>query len=252
MNADQHDDRSAGATELAWSVVRPQARKPKPKLTRERIVAAAIDIADREGLAGLSMQHLAEQLGAGTMSLYRHVPNKEELIGLALDQAIAPPPVEQLNTGAWRTDLERWARLNLEMFDRHPWTLPLVGTTRMMGPNETAWLEAALAAIADVGLTPAEMLETVLLLNSFVRGTAEQVARPIDGQQSTDGTTRSPSADQLERLGVQDLYPTLLATLTEAAEERDRVATKSAAFDYGLQRILDGIEAHLRSRRRRR
>ncbi|MFC8042590.1 TetR/AcrR family transcriptional regulator [Nocardia sp. NPDC057353] len=141
------------ALERLWGVERRPTRGPKPALTPERIAAEAIALADADGLATLSMQRLAERLGFTKMSLYRYVPGKAELVALMLDTALGEPP--ELPAGDWRAGLSRWCATLYERFRAHPWALEVAVGSRPVGPNEMAWMEAALTALADTGLATA-------------------------------------------------------------------------------------------------
>lgn len=231
-------DVQSSGVQLLWGGTSRPPRGPKPTLSLPRIVEEAVELADSEGLEALSMQRLAAELGAGTMSLYRYVPSKDDLISLMLDAAIGTPPDIGKRAG-WRSAMETWARANVSVFERHPWALTLVTKPRVMGPNEVAYLEAGLAALRGTGLEPAEMLNTVLLVNGFVRGSAPFVPeRPA-------GEPKMISAELLAEFGQQERFPTVSAVMAAKAERR---AHKSEApFEYGLRRVLDGIAARIES-----
>lgn len=226
---------------------RPPRGRP-PRLNLDRIVDAAIGIADTDGLPALSMQRLATDLGFGTMSLYRYVDTKAALTALMLDTAIGPPE-DFASAGTWRAGLQRWAHQNLAIFHRHPWTLPLVTTGRIMGPNETAHLDAALRTISGLGLSATAMLDTILLVNGFVRGAAQHSvpATPQEVELSGSAMPRqgSPTASTLDQLGQRDHYPTLAAVMDAVDDELSTGHDPMQGFEFGLSRILDGLEAHL-------
>jgi AcrR family transcriptional regulator len=234
-----------GLDDLLW-VATDRAAHRTPALTRERIVRAAVALADAEGLAALSMKRLATEVGAATMSLYRHVPGKPQLVSMMLDEAIGEPP--SFADGAWRDALAGWARANREVFVRHPWTLPLVTESRMMGPHELAWAERALRVIASTGVPIGRCADVLMLVNGYVRGA---VAGEIPA--------RLPSPDLLRRSGRAEQYPTLTAVLAAGDAARsdppdppDPQPQRSpehretgGAFDFGLRRVLDGIERYI-------
>ncbi|MEV4187163.1 TetR/AcrR family transcriptional regulator, partial [Streptosporangium canum] len=127
------------STELLWGT------RSRRGLSLERIVRAAIELADAEGLAAVSMRRVAERLGFTTMSLYRHVPGKAELVDLMRDEVMGGEP----DAGAdrrpgWRAELEAWARDGLALYRRHPWLAEPSGTRRVPGPNAVAGFERAL------------------------------------------------------------------------------------------------------------
>jgi len=217
------------AEELLWTAPVTPRRGPRPALSRAEIVRAGIQIADSNGLAALSMQRVAGRLGAATMSLYRHVPGKNELISLMLDAAIGEPPALAEDAG-WRATLADWARGTRDVFVRHPWTLPLVTGVRVMGPNELAWTESALRVLAASGLRPATLLDVLLLVNGYVRGAANLTGGP-----------RVPGRESLLRFGQLDRYP-VFATVFQEASGVDNPASEAARFEFGLARVLDGVE----------
>lgn len=231
-------DVHSSGVQLLWGHTSRPPRGPKPTLSLQRIVDEAVELADSEGLEALSMQRLASELGAGTMSLYRYVPSKDDLISLMLDAAIGEPP-EIGNRNGWRSAMETWARANVSVFERHPWALTLVTKPRVMGPNEVAYLEAGLTALSGTGLEPAEMLNTVLLVNGFVRGSAPFVPERAAGE------SKMISAELLAEFGQQERFPTVAAVTAAMAQRRPRKS--DAPFEYGLRRVLDGVAARIES-----
>lgn len=218
------------AEELLWSVPGTPRRGPRPALSRDGIVRAGIQIADDDGLAALSMQRVAARLGAATMSLYRHVPGKNDLISLMLDAAIGDPPALAEDAG-WRAAVAEWARGTRDIFVRHPWTLPLVTSARTMGPNELAWAEAALRVLVTTGLPGPALLDVLLLVNGYVRGAAADFT----------GGPRVPGRDSLLRFGRLDRYP-VFTTVFQQASAADTPASEADRFEFGLARVLDGVE----------
>jgi AcrR family transcriptional regulator len=239
--------------DLLWGSAQRPKRGPKPSLTLERIVAAAIGHADAEGLASLSMQRLAERLGCAKMALYRYVPGKAELEALMLDTALGAAPDlaaaasgdEELGPGdeePWRAQLRAWA---MTMFGRmlaHPWAHELAQGIRPLGPNEVGWMESALTALAGSGLTGAEALDTIALLAGHVRGLALQAAA------SSDGNLEAALGRQVaEALAAQaSRYPRTLAAFAESGPPGDR----DNALAFGLDRILDGLAVLIAARAR--
>ena len=151
------------AFDLLWGTPQRPRRGPKPSLSLERIVTEAIALADAEGLANLSMQHLAERLGCAKMALYRYVPGKAELVALMLDAGLgdppSAPPTESAAPGRpaalgeepWRAVLRLWATTIFDRYRAHPWAIEASAGSRPTGPHELAWMETALAALAGTG-----------------------------------------------------------------------------------------------------
>ena len=115
----------------------------------DRIVAAAIEIADAEGIQALSMARLAERLGSAPMSLYRHVANKEELQVFMMDTAPGQPPAIDFGSGDWRGGLERWARALQGVYYRHPWILQITSGRPPLRAGQLAWLDCGLRTLGS-------------------------------------------------------------------------------------------------------
>src|SRR5690242_13755673 len=157
------------ALEILWRDT-PPARRGRG-LNRETIVAAAIELVEQEGLAALSMARLAERLGCGTMSLYRHVANKDELLTFMLSTAPDAPPTPA-DPSDWHGALDDWASGLWDVYHRHPWVLQTAAAGPPLDPGQLAWLDAGLAALAATGLTERDKLAAVLAVLHYVRGAA--------------------------------------------------------------------------------
>jgi AcrR family transcriptional regulator len=229
------------ALDLLWGTRQEPRRGPRPSLSLERIVTEAIALADAEGLANLSMQHLAERLGCAKMALYRHIPGKAELVALMVDAAIGAPPQPPARTAPgeqpWRAVLRSWAMTIFGRYRAHPWAIEATAGARPIGPNELAWLETALAGLAGSGLTGAERLDAVVLLNGHVRSLIQ--ATPA-GQEDLE----QQIARQLGALlsAHPDRYPQVLAAFSGPSTGHDD------ALDFGIDRILDGLAALIAAR----
>ncbi|WKD36794.1 TetR/AcrR family transcriptional regulator [Streptomyces xanthophaeus] len=216
------------------------ARGPKRGLTLEGIARAGIGIADAEGLGGASMQRVAAELAVTKMALYRYVPGKAELVALMVEGAM--PEAAQSPGGSWRERLEEWARGLLEGLRLHPWLLEATVGVRVMGPRELEWMEQALAALDGCGLTGAEAMDAVVLLAGHVRGIAEQ-ERAAGAGAGSGAAGEGPDAQLAAMLGEVmrthgERFPALGTALASAAEHGGR----DQALEFGLGRILDGLE----------
>lgn len=220
--------------DFLWVEPSRPTRGPKPSMSLERIADAAIAVADAEGLAAVSMQRVAADLGFTKMSLYRYLPGKAELLALMVERGLGEPPDR---TGDdWRDALAGWARSLLDGYVRHPWSLAATVGPRPVGPREVGWTESALTALAGTPLTRAERLDAMVLLVGHTRMLAEQAA------------SRQPEAQLNAAFAVvvsdhRDRYPELAAALMESTAD-----SQDQAFEFGLARILDGIEALIRDR----
>lgn len=238
--------------ELLWGAGKKPSRGPKPGLSVEGIARAAIEVANAEGLEALSMRRVAHRLGFTTMALYRYVPGKAELIDIMLDVAIGEPPILDGVVGGWRAKLALWARGTWEIFHRHPWVLQFATSRRLMGPNELAWFESALRAVSGIGLTEREMVEVVGLVNGYVRGMAQVLVNSAQSEQRTviaEEHWGVAYARLLERFDHDYRYPTLRGILASGVfEEPETDLELDDVLEFGLQRVLDGIERFIQSR----
>lgn len=217
------------ALEILWR--EPKAAGRTGGLSRERIVRAAVDLADAEGLAALSMARLAERLGCGTMSLYRHVANKDELVTFMLAASVGRPPVT--DAGNWTAALTDWATALWEVYHRHPWVLQAVAAGPPADPGQVAWLDAGLAALGRTGLAEREKLAAVMAILHFVRGAAA-----VDIEAGRTDWPNYPAL--LRRLLDPDRFPALAAALQDGVfENTDN--DPYADFCAGLRQLLDGI-----------
>ena len=238
------------ALDLLWGTRDRPRRGPRPSLSLDRIVAEAIALADEEGLANLSMQHLAERLGCAKMALYRYVPGKSELVALMVDAALGDPPeppAQAPPTGRtpasgerqWRTVLRLWATTINARYRVHPWAIDATVGARPTGPHEMAWMETALSALDGTGLTGPERLDAVALLNGHVRSLVQVTPA---GQQDLE-------ADMARQIGAAlaanpERYPHVLAAFSESPPPPGR----GNALDFGIDRILDGLAALIATR----
>lgn len=219
------------ALELLWH--EPGEPGRSSGLNRERIVRAAVELADAEGLVALSMGRLAERLGCGTMSLYRHVANKDELVIFMSAVAVGRPPT--VDPANWTEALTDWADGLWDVYHRHPWVLQAVSAGPPADPGQMAWLDAGLAALAGTGLAEREKLTAVMAVLHFVRGAA---AVDIEA-----GRTDWPNySSLLRRLLDPDRFPALAAALEEGVFNG---TDPHGDFRSGLSQLLDGIGARI-------
>src|SRR5919112_1656119 len=136
---------------LLWRTRERASRRGKPELGVDRIARVAIDLADSEGLAALSMRRVAERLGVGTMSLYTYVPGKAELVDVMLD-AVHLETSAEVPDGTWRQQLEAMARGQWGLARRHPWMLHIATTRPPLGPGIIAKYERELGTVNGLGL----------------------------------------------------------------------------------------------------
>jgi DNA-binding transcriptional regulator YhcF (GntR family) len=211
------------------------------ELGRDRIVRAAIAVADAEGLAAVSMRRVANDLGVATMSLYRHVSSKDDLLAYMADAAAAEQPFPARRPAGWRVSLEIAARLLWAVARRHPWVAEVLSMTRPRAtPNLIMYSEWTLSVLHELGLPMQDMMYIHLNLFSHVRGLALALGAEALAQQDTGMTndewmdTQEPDFRQITESGR---YPTM-----EYVVSHDFEQDLDLMFEYGLRLLLDGIE----------
>ncbi len=235
----QEEPQIPASLAAAWGLRGRPSRGPKPGLSLERIVDAGVQVASSEGLAALSMARVAQELGTSTMSLYRYVAAKDELLALMVDAALGPPPAPGPEAG-WRRALSDWAWGYHQRLSAHPWTVRVPITEPPTTPNQVAWMERALWSLRGTGLGEEEKASVLLLLSGYVRNdatlTVELTASGFISDEAMLGYSR-----RLATLTDPDRFPAIHALLR--AGVFDRADPPEKEFGFGLERILDGIEA---------
>ena len=202
------------------------------------------------------MRKVAERLGVGAMSLYGHVPGKEDLTALMLDAVFAElyddDVEEPSRAGDWRAAMRHVAQQNWELYERHPWLLDLRAARPTLGPHVSRKYEAEVRPLDGIGLTDVEMDAALTLVLSHVESTARvrrTLARTRDESGLTDAEWWGIVAPVLERV-MDDPDLVISGRVgTAAGEEFNAAADPVHALTFGLETILDGLEARIRSRR---
>jgi AcrR family transcriptional regulator len=234
-------------SELLWEDRSRPTRGPKPGLTPDDVVQAAIQIADEEGLAALTMHAVAAKLGFTTMALYRYFPNKEALYDAIVDAGMGRPPDPTAPQGDWRAVVTQWAHAKRTMLCARPWLGELPFVAAPHGPNWLSWLEAVIDALSSTGLSAADMGQMLSVIDGYTRGasdTAISLARARARGTSEEEWAAAVGADLGRAIG-DPRFPKFAALLTAPSDGRPRTLDES--FDFGLQRVLDGIELYIKS-----
>ncbi|MEV7171547.1 TetR/AcrR family transcriptional regulator C-terminal domain-containing protein [Streptomyces sp. NPDC093224] len=238
MNEPEATERSL---DLLWAAaVERSPRGSRPKLSVERIVGTAIDIADAEGIEALSMQRVASEFGYTTMSLYRYVPGKTQLVDVMADVACGLPPDMSEVTGGWRAEVERWVDALWEVYRRHDWLVRIHIKNPPIGPNQLAWFETLLRSLSRTGLGYEDMAALAMFVSSAVRDLARF---------STDLVPMGLGyAKVLENIVETDRFPTVATLLASGGASAGAESGESAVrpvVRFGVARLLDGIEAQV-------
>lgn len=249
----------AATMALLWrSPGAPRARRgPRPGLDLDRVVSAAVALADADGLAALSMRRLAAELGTAAMTLYTHVPGKAELVDLMYDSVLGElyrdDPTGRGDAAAWRARLTAVAQANWNLFLRHPWALHLATGRPPLGPSVMAKYERELAAVDGLGLSEVEMDLLVTLVNGFVRGTVSAAVERIAAERATgitDAQWWAATAPHVEKVFDRQRFPTAARVGPAAGADLQAAYDPDRSLAFGLERLLDGVEVLLGRRRR--
>ncbi|WP_318197230.1 TetR/AcrR family transcriptional regulator [Streptomyces sp. MCL20-2] len=252
---------------LLWRADAPPPTRggpgPKPRLSVDAIVAAAVALADEEGMGALSMRAVGDRLGRTAMALYTYVPGKSELLDLMYDAVHAelPTAYPESDSSEWRAALTAWAGEVLEFYVRHPWVLQVSQARPVLGPHEYAGLDTLVTLLRATGLEAGTLRRLVGTLFPFVRGSAQAVADARLAAATTgssdeewwaarsaallelvpDFAERFPAVSGLESEGPVEPYPGEGNEGAEPVPYPEREARET--FRVGLGVLLDGIEA---------
>jgi AcrR family transcriptional regulator len=226
--------------DLLWTETPRLRRGPLPMIGRESIVRAAVGIADTEGLSAVTMERVARAMNVTTMALYRHLPGKRELVDLMTDAAFAGAP--RLAPRDWRRAMTEWARADLALFQRHPWLHESVMHGTSAGPNMLEWIDAALHALSGVALTPQEKMSVILLIDGHARASAQ-----VTSGAKMSGEWAANFGRALEK-SVADSRYSALPDFVRAGSFAPPMAGEQSAFEFGLERLLDGVASYARDR----
>jgi AcrR family transcriptional regulator len=226
------------AVALAWGVAANPQRGPKRELSIERIVEAAVEIADADGLSAVSMSSIAASLGFTTMSLYRYVSAKEDLILLMQEYGTGLPPATIAAAAGWRHGLALWARESLAAYRAHPWLIDIPISGPPNTPNNLAWMDSALAVLEETALTMPQRIGVLLLVTGHTRWQASV----IHGDAAAGGAPgERERADALvfSTLVTEEAFPALHRVVAAGGLADGDEAEQ---FLFGLDRILDGVQ----------
>lgn len=227
------------------SVVASSTAAPSLSLTTATVVATAITMADAEGIEAISMRRIAAELGTATMSLYRYVESKDGLILLMIDSVLGEESFPEPSDADWRADLEVSARLQWAGFQRHPWLAGVMSISRpQLVPNGFRYTEWCLRALAPLGLSMETMMYISVIVFSHVKAMATDIAFEAEQQQDTGLTADEYMTTRSTDIAAM-VSPTDLPLLASLVRSDDFDLDLDALFEFGLQRLLDGIESWL-------
>lgn len=236
----------ARTLELLWRQSgRPVSRRgPRRGLNVDEIVAAAIDLADAHGLDAVTMRGVARVIGVAPMTLYTYVPGKDELLDLMLDSLYEQMPRTNVARKSWRARLEAVARHNRTMFDAHPWAAVISTGRPPLGPGLMAKYEHELRAFDGTGLDDVEIDSALTFLLDFVRASAHAAADAQAAKRESamsDAEWWAANEPLLAQIFDATAYPTAGRVGTAAGMAYGAAYSPDHAYDFGLERVLDGI-----------
>ena len=246
---DHRDQRARGQEHRGQDTSGRERRRPAPSLSRAEIVDAAIAVADAEGSDAVSMRRIAQVLRSGTMSLYWHVANKEQLLDLMLDVLITGVSVPEPSRD-WQADLRALARNHRAMLLRHRWAMDFVGGRPPLGPNTLLNLDRSLALLDGLGLdipTASDILMTVVtyVLGAALREMREMRVQRAEEQAMIDRADWEPArVAWRDRLAADGRF-TRVVRFLDAGFDPDAEQTRNERFEFGLDCLLDGIAARV-------
>ena len=223
----------------------PRPQRGQPTLSRDQIVSAAIELLDADGLDGLSMRRLGAKLAAGATSAYWYVANKDELLELAIDEIMEEVEVPDPHAVGWRAAAGGFARGFRSMILRHSWAIGIIGTRPALGPNAMRMSDRAVAVLTVAGFSGAELSHASSLLLCHALGSATtsaalRAATTEVGKSASDLVAQvTPYLDR-----VAPDYPSVGAYWS-ANKGNDLGRLQEDGFDFGLERLLDGLETWL-------
>jgi AcrR family transcriptional regulator len=239
----EEGDRAATGRLAWWPETRTRNTDRDP-LTRDQIIAAAIKLIDAEGLDGFSMRRLGQVLDSGATSVYWHVKDKDQLIDLVLDEVVGEVRLDDDPAWPWRRRAAYFAGDFRRVVKRHHHLASLAGSQIAMGPNLLRAMEHLMAILRAGGFTGSRLTLGFSAVLTFALGTGILESREMTGPGS-EGRTASELqelvADMFASLPA-DEYPNLVRIIPDSDPSK---VDEDAQFDYGLQRLLDGMESDL-------
>ena len=252
------DDRSgAGDPDrtlaLLWRRPAEPRRGPRPALTVDRVVDAAIALADTDGLPAVTMRRLAQALGVAAMTLYTYVPGRAELLDLMLDAVYAGMPRTDIAGRPWRERVAAVAEENRALFATHPWVAAVSTSRPPLGPGQMAKYEHELRALDGEGLSDVELDAALTHLLAFVRAHARDTADALAARRDSrmdEEQWWAANAPLLARVFDESAYPTAARVGTAAGAAQGGAWSAEHAWSFGLGLLVEGLATFVERRDR--
>ncbi|WP_194420466.1 TetR/AcrR family transcriptional regulator [Microbacterium abyssi] len=230
---------------LAWGVAANPQRGPKREMSVEKIVEAAVELADADGIGAVSMAAVAARLGFTPMSLYRYVTAKDDLLLLMQEEATGLPPEEHRQEDGWRAKLRALFEAQARLYLAHPWLLSIPITGSPITPSSSAWLDAALESLDGTPLDEGDRLAVALAVTGAARWYGIVIAGYAQQARSTGMSPEQITvyeAELFDRVITAEEFPSL-----RAAIEAGVFLSEDDPFHFGIERVFDGVEAYIAS-----
>ena len=228
---------------LAWGVAANPQRGPKREMSVEKIVEAAVELADADGIGAVSMAAVAARLGFTPMSLYRYVSAKDDLLLLMQEEATGLPPEEHRQEEGWRAKLRALFDAQTRLYLAHPWLLSIPITGSPITPNSSAWLDAALASLEATPLDATDRVAVALAVTGSARWYGIVIAGYAEQARSTGMSPDQITvheAELFDRVITAEEFPAL-----RVAIEAGVFLSDDDPFHFGIERVFDGVEAYI-------
>jgi AcrR family transcriptional regulator len=208
--------------------------KPRVPLSQERVLRAAVALADERGLEALTMRSLGEKLGVEAMSLYYYVANKDELLDGMVDLVFSESELPTTDVD-WKTAMRRRAISTREALARHRWAVGLLESSMRPGPANFRLHNAVLGCLREAGFSVENAVHAYSLQDAYIYGFAlQEKSMPVETPEQL-----AEAAESLRRQFSADEYPHIAETITEHVTKDYDFADE---FEFGLDLVLDGLE----------
>lgn len=211
--------------------------QPRTPLSRERVLHAAIAVADEEGLESLTMRRLGRHLGVEAMSLYKHVAGKDEILDRIVDIVVGEIDLPSAEAD-WRTAMRERAISARQVLASHPWAIGMMESREAMGPAALRYADRVIGSLRAGGFSVETAAHAFLLLDSYIYGfVVQEMSFPVDTSEEAAG-----SAGTTHQSFTAEQYPHLAEMATEHVTRPGY--NYADEFEFGLDLILDGLETH--------
>ena len=230
---------------VIWSKVDKPGQNARAALSYDRIAAAGVELADAEGLEAVSMRKVAARLGAGTMSLYRYVESRDDLVDLMVDRVYGESVAFE-RTGRWREDLAEVARRSRRVALVHTWLAGYAASRGALGPNLLRMIESTLGLVDGYGLHIDQMLDAWMTVQTFTQGYVLHEIAEAESRRRTgldEEGWRRHQGPWIRQIIASGRYPLVTRVVLDAEDLPDR----DVVFERRLAYVLDGLSSLLDS-----